>query len=159
MRRCEKVSCYFQRGTISASVHRMIPRPLKGGINLSATGYITVNAYASDARIPLQNVAVAILDPDGRTIALRLTDRSGQIPPIPVPVPDLSTSQRPDTGIIPYTTVDIYARIQGYEQIEAEQVQIFADTVTSQDLQLIPLSELPGSWNKTEIFRTPPQNL
>lgn len=137
----------------------MKPRPLKGGIDLSATGYITVRAYASDARIPLQNVAVAILDPDGNTIALRLTDRSGQISPVPITVPDLSASQRPDTGIVPYTTVDIYARLRGYEQIEAEQVQIFADTVTSQDLQLIPLSELPESWNKTEIFRTPPQNL
>lgn len=134
-------------------------RPLKGGINLPATGYITVRAYASDARIPLKDVAVAIVDPEGEPIALRLTDRSGQIAPVPIPVPDLSASQRPDTGIIPYTTVNIYARLRNYEQIEAEQVQVFADTVTSQDLQMIPLSELPESWNKTEIFRTPPQNL
>ena len=129
--------------------------PLKGGIYLASTGYITVRAYASDARIPLKDVAVAIVDPEGEPIALRLTDRSGSISP----VPDLSASQRPDTGIIPYTTVNIYARLRNYEQIEAEQVQIFADTVTSQDLQMIPLSELPESWTKTEIFRTPPQNL
>ena len=133
--------------------------PMKGGIGLSATGYITVRAYASDARIPLKDVAVAILDPEGNPIAFRLTDRSGQIAPVPITVPDLSASQRPDTGITPYTTVNIYARLRNYEQIEAEQVQIFADNVTSQDLQMIPLSELPESWNKTEIFRTPPQNL
>lgn len=133
--------------------------PLKGGIYLASTGYITVRAYASDARIPLKDVAVAIVDPEGEPIALRLTDRSGSISPVPIPVPDLSASQRPDTGIIPYTTVNIYARLRNYEQIEAEQVQIFADTVTSQDLQMIPLSELPESWTKTEIFRTPPQNL
>lgn len=126
---------------------------------MSATGYITVRAYASDARIPLKDVAVAILDPDGEPIALRLTDRSGQIAPVPITVPDLSASQQPDPGIIPYATVSIYARLRNYEQIEAEQVQVFADTVTSQDLQMIPLSELPESWNKTEIFRTPPQNL
>lgn len=133
--------------------------PMKGGINLPATGYVTVRAYASDARIPLKDVAVAIVDANGEPIALRLTDRSGQISLVPIAVPDLSASQRPDTGIIPYTIVTIYARLRNYEQIEAEQVQVFANTVTSQDLQLIPLSELPESWNKTEIFRTPPQNL
>ena len=132
---------------------------MKGGIFLSATGYITVRAYASDARIPLKDVAVAIVDPEGNPIALLLTDRSGQIEPVPITVPDLSAGQRPDTGIIPYTTVTIYARLRSYEQIEAEDVQVFPDTVTSQDLQMIPLSELPESWNKTEIFRTPPQNL
>lgn len=126
---------------------------------MSATGYITVNVYASDARIPLKDVAIAIVDPDGNPIALRLTDRSGQIEPVPIPVPDRSASQQPDTGIVPYTTVTIYARLRNYEQIEAEQVQVFADIVTAQDLQMIPLSELPESWTKTEIFRTPPQNL
>lgn len=107
----------------------------------------------------MKDVAIAILDAEGTPIALRLTDRSGQIAPVPIPVPELSAGQRPDTGIVPYTTINIYARLRNYEQIEAEQVQVFPDTVTSQDLQLIPLSELPESWNKTEIFRTPPQNL
>ncbi len=126
---------------------------------MSATGYITVRAYASDARIPLANVAVAITDPAGSALALRVTDRSGLIQNIPITVPDLEASQEPDPGIQPFTTVNIYARLRDYEQIEAEGVQVFAGTVTSQDLQLIPLSELPDSWTETEIFRTPPQNL
>ena len=37
--------------------------------------------------------------------------------------------------------------------------KVFAETVTDQDLEMIPLSELPQSWNKAEIFVTPPQNL
>lgn len=128
-------------------------------IALSATGFITVHAYTSTSQIPLQDVAVAITDPDGDPIALRLTDRSGRIEPIPITVPDLSASQRPDTGIIPYSVINIYARKENFEQIEAENVQVFADTVTDQDLQFIPLSELPESWTKAEIFRTTPQNL
>ena len=104
-------------------------------------------------------MAIAITDPEGEPIALRLTDRSGRIEPVPIPVPDLAASQRPDTGIIPYTNINIYARKENFEQIEAENVQVFADTVTDQDLQLIPLSELPESWTETEIFRTTPQNL
>lgn len=132
---------------------------VKGVISLPAIGYITVHAYTSTSQIPLQDVAVSITDPEGEPIALRLTDRSGRIEPIPITVPDLAASQRPDTGIVPYTNINIYARKENYEQIEAENVQIFADTVTDQDLQFIPLSELPENWNKAEIFRTTPQNL
>jgi hypothetical protein len=126
---------------------------------LSATGYIRVHAFTSDAQIPLKDVAVSITDPNGDPIALRLTNRSGFIEPVAVTVPDRSASQTPDTGIIPFASVNIYARLENYEQIENENVQVFAGTVTTQNLAMIPLSELPESWNKAEIFRTTPQNL
>ena len=126
---------------------------------MSATGYIRVHAFTSDAQIPLKDVAVSITDPNGDPIALRLTNRSGFIEPVAVTVPDRSASQTPDTGIIPFASVNIYARLENYEQIENENVQVFADTVTTQNLAMIPLSELPESWNKAEIFRTTPQNL
>jgi hypothetical protein len=132
---------------------------MKGVITLPSTGYIRVHAYTSDAQIPLQNVSVAITDPNGNPIALRLTDRSGFIEPIPITVPDRSASQSPDSGIIPYTNINVYARLENYEQIEAENVQVFAETVTNQNLEMIPLSELPDQWSKAEIFKTPPQNL
>ena len=100
-----------------------------------------------------------ITTPNGDAIAMRLTDRSGQIEPIPITVPDRSASQEPDTGIVPFTDVNIYARLENYEQIEAEDLQVFADTVTYQELEMIPLSELPDQWTKAEIFKTLPQNL
>lgn len=131
----------------------------KGVIFLSSTGYIQVSAYTSNARIPLENVAVMITYPDGSAIAMRLTDRSGRIEPVPITVPDRSSSQTPDTGIVPFTSVNIYARLENFEQIEAENVQVFAGTVTNQNLEMIPLSELPEKWTKAEIFNTPPQNL
>ncbi len=100
-----------------------------------------------------------ITNPDGSAIAMRQTDRSGRIDPIPISVPDRSASQTPNTGIVPFTTVNIYARLENYEQIEAENVQVFPDTITNQNLEMIPLAELPDAWTKTEIFNTPPQNL
>ena len=126
---------------------------------MPATGYLQVHAYTSYAQIPLQDVSVTVTAEDGTAIAMRLTDRSGRIEPIPVPVPDLSASQTPDTGQIPYTNVRLIARLKGYEQIDAERIQIFPDTVTNQNLEFIPLSELPGAWDRTEDFDTPPQNL
>ena len=126
---------------------------------MSATGYIQVNAYESYARLPLKDVAVAITSEDGTAIAMRLTDRSGQIVPVEIPVPDLQESQSPDPPERPYAIVNLYAHLKGYEQIEAENLQVFADTVTRQDLVMIPLAELPNRWDQTVIFNTPPQNL
>ena len=133
---------------------------MKGGICLSTVGYIQVHAYASDAQIPLKNVAITVTDISGSAIAMRLTNRSGTLDtPIEIIVPDLSASQSPNTGIIPFSVVNLYAQIKDYEQIENENLQIFANTVTIQDLKMIPLSELPDQWSKTEIFNTPAQNL
>lgn len=126
---------------------------------MSATGYIQVNAYESFARLPLKDVAVTITSEDGTAIALRLTDRSGQITPVEIPVPDLAESQSPDPPERPYAVVNLYAHLRGYETVEAENLQVFAGTVTDQDLMMIPLSELPDRWDQTMIFNTPPQNL
>ena len=127
---------------------------------MSATGYIQVHAYTSYAQIPLKDVAISVTDASGAAIALRLTNRSGFLDePIPIEVPDLTASQTPNTGIIPYTRVNLYARLSDYEAIEIENLQIFANTTTLQNLEMIPLSELPDSWNKLEIFDTPQQNL
>ena len=119
-----------------------------------------VRAYTSNALIPLKDVTVTITDAGGSAIAMRLTNRNGMLnQPITIDVPDLSASQSPNTGVIPYTTVNLYARLSNYEQIEVENVQIFADTMTEQNLALIPLSEFPGSWNKIQQFLTSTQNL
>lgn len=127
---------------------------------LSAQGQIQVNAYTSNARIPLRDVAVTITDAGGSAIAMRLTNRSGQFDaPITLEVPDRSASLSPDTGVIPFATVNLYARRENYEEIFVRNLQVFADTVTQQDLALIPLSEFPESYNKSESFTVPPQNL
>lgn len=128
-------------------------------ISLPSTGYIQVHAYESNAMLPLENVAVSITSTDGTAIAMRVTDRNGLIEPIEIPVPDRSESLSPDPPERPYAMVNLFARLRGYEQIEAENLQVFAGTTTNQDLMLIPLSEMPESWDKTIIFNTPPQNL
>ena len=133
---------------------------MKGGIFISTTGYIQVHAYTSYARIPLQYVAITVTDVSGDAIAMRLTNRSGMLDKqIPIEVPDASASQTPNTGVIPYSVVDLYARLENFEEIHIEKLQVFANTVTDQDLEMIPLSELPENWNQAEIFETPPQNL
>lgn len=122
-------------------------------------GYIQVRAYESYAQIPLQDVAISVTASDGTALAMRLTDRNGKIVPIEVPAPDLAESQTPGSPEAPFTTVTLNAKRKGYEQITVDDVQVFADTVTLQTLEMIPISELPDRWNQAEIFQTPPQNL
>lgn len=126
---------------------------------MSATSYIQVHAYTSQAQIPLEDVAITLTDPTGAVIAIRLTNESGQIDPIPISVPNASASQTPNSGVMPFATVNLLASHEGYEQIEVENIQLFAGTITYQNLEMIPLSEFPDSWNQAEIINTPPQNL
>jgi len=127
---------------------------------VSATGYIQVHTFTSNAQIPLKDVAITVTDTSGTTIVMRLTNSSGNLDkPIEITVPDLSASQAPNTGIIPFSAVNLYAQINNFERIEIENLQIFADTVTFQELKMIPLAELPERWNKTEVFNIPAQKL
>lgn len=126
---------------------------------MPATGYIQVRAYTSTAQFPLKDVAITVTATDGTAIAMRLTDRNGLITPIEVPVPDKSESLQPDPVEKPFASVNLYARLKGYEQVESENLQVFADTTTNQNLEMIPLAELPNGWDQTVIFDTPPQNL
>ncbi|MBQ9929940.1 MAG: spore cortex-lytic protein [Oscillospiraceae bacterium] len=125
---------------------------------MPSVGYIQVHAYSSYAQLPLKDVAISVTTGDGTVLAMRLTDRSGRITPVEVPVPELAESLSPGNAA-PFTPVMLYARLDGYEQIQIDDLQVFADTVTVQDLEMIPLSELPSLWSKSETFLTPPQNL
>lgn len=132
---------------------------MKGVIVLPDTGYIQVYAFTSRARIPLKDVAVTVTALDGTAIAMRVTDRSGKIDPIAIPVPDLAESQTPNPGELPFARVNLYARLKDFVQIENEDLQVFANTTTDQNLEMIPVSELPDSWGEKELFFTPAQNL
>lgn len=125
---------------------------------MPAIGYIQIKAYTSRAELPVEDAAVAVVDENGRLLGLRLTDDSGLTTPIRIEVPDRAASQTPGNEK-PFTTVNLYARAEDYEQVLARGIQVFADTTTLQELQFVPLPELPGDWNPVEVFDTPPQNL
>lgn len=126
---------------------------------MSAIGYIQARAFASNAQIPLRDVAVVITAPDDTAIAMRVTDRSGLISVIEIPVPNLSESQEPGAEEKPYALVNMYAYRNGFGPFESRNIQVFAGTTTFQDIKLIPLSQLPRSEEDSMNVDTPPQNL
>lgn len=126
---------------------------------MSTIGYLQARAYTSNAQIPLRDVAVVVTAPDQTAIAMRVTDRSGLIAPIEIPVPNLSESQEPGAEQKPYALVNLTAYRDGYGPFESKNIQIFADTLTFQDLKMIPLSQLPLGETDSAYVVTPPQNL
>lgn len=126
---------------------------------MASIGYIQLRAYTSYAQIPLKDVAITITDPDGTAIAMRLTDRNGRIRPIEIPVPDKSESTFPGADELPYAIVNLYAYLDGYEMVESEHLQVFPETTTFQDLEMIPLSDYPSLDDPFILYQTPPQNL
>ena len=128
-------------------------------MKLASTGYLQAHIYTSNAQLPLSNVAVVVTSPDGTAIAMRITDQSGLIAPIEIPVPPLEESQEPGSEERPYTQVNLIVELPGFERIEAENLQIFAGTTTYQNLEMIPLSSEPFGQNQTIHYITPPQNL
>lgn len=126
---------------------------------MSAIGYIQARAFASNAQIPLRDVAVVVTAPDDTAIAMRVTDRSGLISVIEIPVPNLSESQEPGAEERPYALVNMYAFRNGFGPFESRNIQVFAGTTTFQDIKLIPLSQLPQGEEDSMNVDTPPQNL
>lgn len=126
---------------------------------MSAIGYIQARAFASNAQIPLRDVAVVITALDDTAIAMRVTDRSGLISVIEIPVPNLSESQEPGAEEKPYALVNMYAYRNGFGPFESRNIQVFAGTTTFQDIKLIPLSQLPRGEEDSMNVDTPPQNL
>ncbi len=126
---------------------------------MSAIGYIQARAFASNAQIPLRDVAVVVTAPDETAIAMRVTDRSGLISVIEIPAPNLSESQEPGAEEKPYALVNMYAYRNGFGPFESRNIQVFAGTTTFQDIKLIPLSQLPRGEEDSMNVDTPPQNL
>lgn len=127
---------------------------------MATTGFINVHAYTSNAKIPLDDVTVAITNMNQNPIAFRLTNSSGNFEnPIELEVPDQSDSLTPNANAMPFLAVNIYARKANFQEIYVQNVQVFANTVTVQDLELIPLSEYPADRFRSERFDTLTQSL
>lgn len=128
---------------------------------MASMGYLTVRVYASTAQLPIQNAAAAVTQttPSGtRHLATRLTDDSGRTEQIAIVTPDLEESLRPGTAV-PFTAVDLTVEHPDYERVLIEGLQIFPGIVTRQDVELLPLQELPPVYNMTEVIDIPAQEL
>ena len=118
--------------------------------------------YTSRAQIPVQGATVAMTQKTsgGRhtLLAVRVSDENGKTSPVRVNTPDLDASFYPG-GEVPFAQVDLWVESPGYEMLIVQDVQVFPDTETVQDLELIPLPEQVAPTTRTEVVQITPQDL
>ena len=128
---------------------------------MASEGYLTVRVYTSTAQLPIEDAVVSLSGASGegtRYLATRLTDESGRTERITVSTPDTTESLQPGQEL-PYTVVDVTVESPEYERVLIEGLQIFPGIVTQQDVELLPLQDLPPVYNMTEIIDIPAQSL
>ena len=119
---------------------------------MASIGTIVTRVYTSRAQLPVAGGGRHTL------LALRVTDENGRTAPIRVATPEPSASESPGTES-PFAVCDIWVEVPGYEMLLVENVQVFPNTETLQELELIPLPEQTSSSTRGEIVDIPPQDL
>lgn len=128
---------------------------------MPANGFLQIRVFTSQAKTPIRGAAVNVterLEKGSRLLAAEITDENGLTGVLALPAPEASLSQSPGAQQ-PWRKVDITVDQPRYERILVENVQIFAGTLTEQELELIPYGEMPESWSLTEIFDVSAQPL
>ena len=117
-------------------------------------GILRINVRSSEILIPIEGARISIYDESGDAPILLTTDVSGETSPMTLSAPNAELSQEPgDT--LPYSLYNIRVEADGYEPARINGIQIFADSVAIQNVQLTP-SEL-ATEEETEIDIPPHQ--
>ena len=133
---------------------------------MQATGTLSVRVYTSQAQIPLEGATVGVAAPgeEGKwkLLSIQCTDSSGKINTIQIdtPVPAESTSPNglPGDGA-PCALCSVWAEQPGYAMLQVENVQVFPDVETVQNMELIPLPQGLCSLQQRDERDIPVQNL
>ncbi|MEA4965719.1 MAG: hypothetical protein VB055_07850 [Oscillospiraceae bacterium] len=129
---------------------------------MPAKGYIQAHVFTSRANLPLADAAVTIQakEADGccTLFSLQLTNCCGNTSIIPINAPPVAETQAPGRAV-GFSLVNIVVDLPDYEQVIVENVQVFPDTITLQDVQMLPREALPTQRGQPQVYIVTPQNL
>ena len=133
---------------------------------MQATGTLSVRVYTSQAQIPLEGATVVVAAPgtEGRwkLLSVHCTDSSGKIKNVSIDTPALGESTSPG-GLpgdgAPCALCSVWAEQPGYAMLQVENVQVFPDVETVQDMELIPLPQGLCSLQQRDQRDIPAQSL
>ena len=111
------------------------------------SGVLKTRVFTSRGQLPVEDAAVSIVQRgrDGKQHLLNIqtSDQSGNTLPTVIETPAPQDSQSPGHRD-PCARCDIWAECPGYQLLLVQNVQIFPDVTSIQDLPLIPLAEAGG---------------
>lgn len=126
-------------------------------------GYVTVRTFTRDQISPVAGASVYVVsngeNGEKNIDRLLITDENGKTKTVEVDAPDIELTENPEYEGQPYTLIDIYVYRDAFYTVKVEDVQVFADRVTVQNVEMIPLPENFTEVDDVNIFVVKPQNL
>lgn len=126
-----------------------------------AEGYIVAQVFTSRGAIPIRDASVSVTQNNDNKrvlIGVRKTNEFGRTEPITVTTPDEALSQSPGNAN-PFTVVDMQIEHPEFYTISIKDFQVFANTTSFQNAELIPIEADANTKNAVESFQVTPQNL
>lgn len=127
----------------------------KGGLVMdvidNAVGRLQVEVFGGSVALPINGARVEVTDNNGNVVTEVFTNESGKTPNIELPAPPKQLSLEPEDEVQPYSTYNVRVSADGFEDFEANGVQILADSIAIQRAMLSPSQE--------EIINIPPSTL
>lgn len=108
-----------------------------------AKGYLVVNVYSGTIANPVKNATVTVLK-DEINIITTMTNENGQTDIITLDTVDKSYSEKEQYKTRPYETYDISVTALGLTKTKIEEVQIFDDITSIQNIYLTSIDENQG---------------
>lgn len=128
---------------------------------MAQNGTLIVRTFVSRAQLPISDaiVIVAVPEQDGRhkLISILRTNESGVAGPISLPAPEVSESLSPGHNGSAFSSYALIAEHPDYQLALFENLQIFPNVETVQDIAMIPLSA--NGRNETDLTSVTPQPL
>lgn len=112
---------------------------------ISSKGTLTVQVAESENAVPIQNALVTITETEGGKQVLKYlltTDASGRTPAVELPAPNEDSNIYPAEKM-PYSIYYVRISHPGYYTEAEHMVQIFRDSVSYLNINMIPLPEFP----------------
>ncbi len=125
-------------------------------------GSLLVRTYIADMLIPIRDVRVTVTENNGNgeeILAFRLTDENGKTEIIEINTPDMELSLDQNNTLKPFTSVNIKVEKEGFIIFVIKNVQIFANRLSEQSIEMIPLPEKSEYDEFSNTFTVTPQNL
>lgn len=119
-----------------------------------STGKLQIITNVAQQAYALANVMIRVYkNINSETIfeEYLISDQEGKTQILDLEAPDKELSFEEQNTLRPYEIYNIEASLAGYESILIQGVQIFADTLSIQELSLTPLKQIPRSLNVSTI--------
>ncbi len=113
------------------------------------SGVLTIRTYLASKAVPVENALVVITDiSSGETkiINSQFTNKNGVTENVTLPAPDPRLSEYPNVSRQGYSLYDVRIDKEGFYTLEFHNVSIFANQISIQEAEMIPLpdGELQG---------------